>query len=213
MLLRSGDNLARGFYLEDDGRFDEVEETFGPSAGAGFYRRAMLDDIGLFDKGLFTYYEDVDLNMRAQLRGYRCLYVPEAKVYHYQSGTLDDNNSVKLFFLQRNKWYVVLKDFPLGLIWHCRRDLARSYVGAMRHLYKTGHKSVVYRVHLSLIKRSPRILISRLAVAMRRRSGSTRRIAQWMDRHEETYQELGQAAAVGRYYEDIRKRSHENPAS
>ena len=213
MLLRSGDNLARGFYLEDDGRFDRVEETFGPSAGAGFYRRAMLDDIGLFDKGLFTYYEDVDLNMRAQLRGYRCLYVPDAKVYHYQSGTLDDNNSVKLFFLQRNKWYVVLKDFPLGLIWHCRRDLARSYVGAMLHLRKTGHQRVVYRVHLSLIKRLPRILISRCAVAVRRRSGSTRRIGQWMGRHEDTYRELGQAAAVGRYYDDIRKRGDENPAS
>jgi|GEM_PF-417362 len=213
MLLRSGDNLARGFYLEDDGRFDKIEETFGPSAGAGFYRRAMLDDIGLFDKGLFTYYEDVDLNMRAQLRGYRCLYVPEAKVYHYQSGTLDESNSFKLFLLQRNKWYVVLKDFPLGLMWHCRRDLARSYVGAMRHLRGTGRKGVVYRVHLSLIKKLPAILASRCAVALRRKSGVTRRIGQWMDRHEDTYQELGQAAAVGRYYDDIRKRGHENPAS
>lgn len=213
MLLRSGDNLARGFYLEDDGRFDKVEETFGPSAGAGFYRRTMLDDIGLFDKGLFTYYEDVDLNMRAQLRGYRCLYVPEAKVYHYQSGTLDDNNSFKQFLLQRNKWYVVFKDFPLGLIWHCRLDLARGYVGAMRHLRNSGHQGIPHRVHFSLIKKLPQILISRCAVSLRRKSGSTRRISRWMDRHEDTYKELGQAAAVGRYYDDIRKRSHENPAS
>ncbi len=93
------------------------------------------------------------------------------------------------------------------------RQRGRCSYGAMLHLRKTGHKRVVYRVHLSLIKNLPRILISRCAVVIGRRSGSTRRIAQWMDRHEDTYQELGQAAAVGRYYEDIRKRNHENPAS
>ena len=38
MLLMSGDNIARGFYLQDEGQFEEVEEIFGPSAGAGFYR-------------------------------------------------------------------------------------------------------------------------------------------------------------------------------
>ncbi|MFQ5471593.1 MAG: glycosyltransferase, partial [Dehalococcoidia bacterium] len=213
MLLRSGDNLARAFYLLDDGRFDKIEESFGPSAGAGFYRRAMLEDIGLFDRGLFTYYEDVDLNMRAQLRGYRCLYTPHAVVYHYQSGTMDDHNPLKMFLLQRNKWYVVLKTFPLSLFWRCRKDLARSYIGAMRHLREAGQSRLPYRILLSLVRRSPRILALRLALTLKRRSGSSRRIAKWMDIHEDTYRELDQAAAVTHYYEDLRRRGDASSSS
>ncbi|MEE8170506.1 MAG: glycosyltransferase family 2 protein [Phycisphaerae bacterium] len=212
MLLRTGDNVARAFYVIDDDRFNRIEETFGPSAGAGFYRRSMLDDIGLFDRGLFTYYEDVDINLRAQLRGYRCLYVPDAVIHHYQAGTLDDYHPLKMFLLQRNKWYVVLKNFPLSLLWHCRRELRSSFIGAMRHIRHTGHPKLPYKIVFSLLKKSPRILVLRIAVALRRKSGSGRRIAEWIDRHEDTYRALDQAAAVAQYYEDLRKRTDANPA-
>lgn len=212
MLLPSGDNLARGFYLEDDGRFDQVEETFGPSAGAGFYRRRMLEDIGLFDRGLFTYFEDVDLNLRAQLRGYRCMYVPDAVVYHYQAGTLNDHDMYKAFLLQRNKWYVVIKNYPLGLMWHFRRDLTRSYLNGMRYLRTAVDPKMPRRVNLSLLKRMPRILALRCAIAVRRSPGATKRIREWVDRHSDTYRELNQAAAVATYMEDLRERDYANIA-
>lgn len=213
MVMRSGDNLARAFYLDDDGRFDQIEETFGPSAGAGLYRRTMLEDIGLFDRGLFTYYEDVDLNMRAQLRGWRCLYVPQATVQHYQSGTLDDHNPFKTFLLQRNKWYVVAKTFPLRLMWHCRRDLASSYVNAMRHIRSQPNGwALVRRIHLSLLKKIPRILALRAYWMIRAKFGAAARLARWMDLHSQTYCDLDQAAAVHRYYDDLRSRSDASSA-
>ncbi|UCC65120.1 MAG: glycosyltransferase family 2 protein, partial [Anaerolineae bacterium] len=65
----------------------DVEEVFGPSAGAALYRRAMLEEIGLFDESFFMYCEDVDLNWRAQLAGWRCWYTPKAIVYHKLSAT------------------------------------------------------------------------------------------------------------------------------
>jgi hypothetical protein len=145
--------------------------------------------------------------MRAQLRGYRCMYVPRAVVQHYQAGTLDDHNPFKTFLLQRNKWYVVLKTFPLGLLWHCWRDLARSYAGAMLHVWSLPEgKKLVWMIHRSLLKHLPRILLLRCLLAWRRKPGATRRIARWVDRHNATYRELDQAAAVGRYYEDLRRR-------
>lgn len=206
MLLRSGDNLARAFYLDDDGRFDRIEETFGPSAGAGFYRRSMLDRIGLFDRALFTYYEDVDLNIRAQLCGYRCFYVPQSIVYHRQAGTLDDRHPLKLFLLQRNKWYVVFKTFPLGLMWHGRRELARSLYHAMKHIRNAGHPWMPLRIALSIAVRLPRIVALRLALAWQRAPGAARRLVDWVDRHEETYRALDQYSAVMRYYTDLRSR-------
>ena len=39
----------------------EPVEVFGPCGGAALYRRAMLDEIGLFDEDFFAYLEDVDL--------------------------------------------------------------------------------------------------------------------------------------------------------
>ena len=60
---------------------------FGGCGGAVAYRRAMLDQVGLFDESFFMYCEDVDLNWRSQLAGWRCWYTPEAVVYHKLSAT------------------------------------------------------------------------------------------------------------------------------
>jgi len=75
-------------------RDDEVVsyEVFGPSACAALYRRAMLDAIGLFDETYFMYYEDVDLAWRAQQAGWRCLYVPKARVVHCHSATAGEGS-------------------------------------------------------------------------------------------------------------------------
>jgi len=63
--------INRGVWQKDEGQFDDDTYIFGGCGGAVAYRRTMLDDIGLFDEALFMYLEDVDLNWRAQLAGYR----------------------------------------------------------------------------------------------------------------------------------------------
>ena len=52
------------------------EEVFGPSAAAALYHRSWLVRLGGFDESFFCYFEDVDLNLRLQVAGGRCLYVP-----------------------------------------------------------------------------------------------------------------------------------------
>ena len=58
---------------------------FGACAAAALYRRTVFDGVGLFDEDFFAYCEDGDLSFRAQLAGYRCLYAPQAVVYHVGS--------------------------------------------------------------------------------------------------------------------------------
>jgi GT2 family glycosyltransferase len=41
-----------------------------------------LEEIGLFDERFFFYYEDLDLSLRLQRKGYRLLIVPQAKMWH-----------------------------------------------------------------------------------------------------------------------------------
>ncbi len=94
----------------------QAREVFGPSAAAAMYRRTMLDQIGLLDDDFFIYYEDVDLAWRAQWAGWRCLYVPEATVFHIHSATTGRGSSFKNFLLGRNKWRAILKDYPFAAL-------------------------------------------------------------------------------------------------
>ena len=95
----------------------EPYEVFGPSAAAALYRREMLDDVGLFDESYFAYYEDVDLAWRARLRGWRCLYVPGARVYHLHSATSRQGSPFKRYHLVRNKVWTTLKNYPAPALW------------------------------------------------------------------------------------------------
>ncbi len=109
----------RGVWEKDNGRYCEVSEVFGACGGAAIYRRSMLDDIGLFDEDFRGYCEDVDLSFRAQLAGYRCIFAPEARVYHRLSAT--GGGPVASFLCGRNFVNVVIKDMPGGLLrryWH-----------------------------------------------------------------------------------------------
>jgi GT2 family glycosyltransferase len=93
-------------------------EVFGPSGAAAVYRRALLDQIGLFDEDLFAYYEDVDLAWRAQRAGARCLYVPDAIVHHLHSATSKQGSAFKTRLLGRNKWWVIAKNYPFASLWY-----------------------------------------------------------------------------------------------
>lgn len=87
-------------------------EVFGACAGAALYRRAMLEDIDLFDEAFFAYLEDVDLAWRARLAGWRAVYVPEARVWHQHSATAGEGSPLKSRLLGRNKWWTIVKCYP-----------------------------------------------------------------------------------------------------
>jgi GT2 family glycosyltransferase len=91
----------------------EFSEVFGASAGAALYRRAMLEEIGLFDERFFAYLEDVDLAWRAQIAGWRCQYVPTAVVRHLTSASFGEDSPLKKQLKARNKVWMVVKNAPI----------------------------------------------------------------------------------------------------
>jgi len=108
------DGLARGRdrLEKDDGRFDEEGECLWPSGCAGVYKREMLDRIGLLDESFFAYGEDVDLGLRARWAGWLCFYVPTAVVYHKYSATTGAYSPQKAFLVERNRIWILFKNFP-----------------------------------------------------------------------------------------------------
>ena len=114
----------RGVWQQDEGQFDADTYIFGGCGGAAAYRREMLTDIGLFDEELFMYLEDVDLNWRAQLAGYRAVFAPQAIVYHHLSAS--GGGVIASYYTGRNTILVLAKDLP-GAIF---RRYWRQIIGA-----------------------------------------------------------------------------------
>jgi GT2 family glycosyltransferase len=57
-------------------------EVFGVCGAACLLRRELFTALGGYDERYFAFYEDVDLNVRARIAGWRFELVPEAIVWH-----------------------------------------------------------------------------------------------------------------------------------
>jgi GT2 family glycosyltransferase len=112
------DGLARGAFRNniDNGQYNNNKDIFFPSGCAALYRKEMLDEIGLLDKIFFAYCEDTDLGIRARLSGWEAQSVPSAIVYHWYSGTTGAYSETKAFLVERNHFFVAIKNFPIRLL-------------------------------------------------------------------------------------------------
>jgi len=100
-------------YGKSPDQYSKERETFSACAGASLYRRSILDEIGYFDENFFAYLEDVDISYRARINGYKCVYCPEAVVYHVGSGSSGSRyNEFKIKLAARNNVYLPYKNMP-----------------------------------------------------------------------------------------------------
>jgi GT2 family glycosyltransferase len=128
LMARDGSSKQRGHgRLPED--FPVAEETLFPSGSAALYRRAMLDQIGGFDDQFFLYCEDTDLGLRARWAGWKCLYEPRAVVEHHYSHSAGRASPVKAYYVERNRLFVLLKNFPAPMLW------AAPFVSACRYFW------------------------------------------------------------------------------
>ncbi len=113
--------------------------------GAGvILRRTMLEQIGLLDEGLYTYFDDVDMGLRARRSGWEAWYVPESRIIHLEgesTGVASHQKKPKrlpaywyqarlrLFLKHYGALYTALADsaFIFGYaLWRLRRRLQRK---------------------------------------------------------------------------------------
>jgi GT2 family glycosyltransferase len=124
LLRRNGLAAQRGNGEPDDGRFDRDEQVFAASGGAVAFHREMLEDVGLFDEGFRSYLEDVDLGLRARLRGWTCQFVPHARVYHRVSAT--GGGPLASYFVGRNTVRLIIRGFPGPVLRRCWREIVSA---------------------------------------------------------------------------------------
>jgi GT2 family glycosyltransferase len=148
-------------------------EIFGASGGACLYRRKMLEDVGLFDERFFAYFEDVDLAWRAQWRRWKTRLSPNAVVYHALSATLGEQSPFKRYYLGRNRWRVIVKNYPAEL-------LLRNCLTLVAYDALSIAKSIVGRDTDSVRGRLSNLADFRLLLRQRRAISATR-LASWRE--------------------------------
>lgn len=114
------------------------EYVFGSAGAALFLLRDMLDDIRLqngdyLDSSYFAYGEDIELCFRAQLLGWKCLFVSIVVGWHVGSASTGEERMVnKDDHLQvhaiKNRFFTILTCYPLclwvwTLFWNALADL------------------------------------------------------------------------------------------
>lgn len=161
---------SRGVWEKDEGQYDHETYVFGASGVAPAYRRTMLDEIGLLDADYQSYLEDVDLSWRAQLAGYRCVYAPQAVLYHKVSAT--GRGTLRSFYVARNTIWMLAKNLPAG-IWrrHWRQIVAaqgRRFVDALA-AWRGAEARATMRGQLAGLLGLPKALRKRPAIQTKRR--------------------------------------------
>jgi GT2 family glycosyltransferase len=113
--LRAGGAFKR-FHGQPAAHAGEAADVFGACGAAFMIRRGLFEELGGFDEDFFMVYEDVDLSFRARARGYRCVYVPDAVVWHAGSGSLGRLSPSAVFYGQRNLEWAYVKNMPSLLL-------------------------------------------------------------------------------------------------
>ncbi|MBQ1174518.1 MAG: glycosyltransferase family 2 protein, partial [Alistipes sp.] len=109
--------------VEDDrGQYDNRRDIFWASGAAMCCRRELFESLGGFDEDFFAHMEEIDLQWRMQLAGWRIVVEPKSVVYHLGGGTLPAS-SRKIFLNHRNN---------LAMLFKCASPMQRAVVAVVR---------------------------------------------------------------------------------
>ena len=107
---------------EDRGQYDDRRDIFWASGAAMCCRRELFESLGGFDEDFFAHMEEIDLQWRMQLAGWRIVVEPKSVVYHLGGGTLPAS-SRKIFLNHRNN---------LAMLFKCASPMQRAVVAVVR---------------------------------------------------------------------------------
>jgi hypothetical protein len=88
--------LLRQYQLMDD-PLDVPREIDQPAGAALLYRRAMLNEVGLLDEDYIFGFDDVDICMRIKEAAWKIYRIPEAKIVHYGTFSVNKNPGDETF--------------------------------------------------------------------------------------------------------------------
>jgi GT2 family glycosyltransferase len=99
----------------DSPAYGHAREVFGVCGAICLLRRDMFTELGGYDERYFAFYEDVDLNARARLAGWRFFYVPGATAVHVGRAAWGKQEGARAFNVRltmQNRTSTAIKVLP-----------------------------------------------------------------------------------------------------
>jgi GT2 family glycosyltransferase len=113
-----------GINEAENGQYDEIRPVDYVEGSCLLIKRETIEDIGLLNPCLFTW-DDIEWCFKAQKRGWKCVYVPKAKIWHKVGASSGGEfsfaylhhfvRSSLVFMKQDTEWYHKLTFAPLWL--------------------------------------------------------------------------------------------------
>jgi GT2 family glycosyltransferase len=154
-------------------------EIFGVCGAACLLRRELFTELGGYDRGFFSFYEDVDLNVRARIAGWRFDYLPEAVVWHLGNASwmieAPRPGAWNARLVARNRLVTQTRFMPAGVL---PRILAVE-TGALLRAVRQGRLRATLRGKLEGLARLPAALRERRRLAA---SGDLEQAQSWLNR-------------------------------
>jgi GT2 family glycosyltransferase len=152
-------------------------EIFGVCGAAFLLRRGLFERLGGFDETYVSFYEDVDLNVRARIAGARFVYVPEAVVWHagnasWQVG-FERPGAENARLVARNRIATQAKFVPAGAL----PRIVTVEFGSLLRAARQGRLGATLRGKLEGLARLPRSLGQRRRLA---REGALDAARRWL---------------------------------
>jgi GT2 family glycosyltransferase len=176
-LLADGRAVEEGAGEVQSAPFLREHEIFGVCGAACLLRRELFTDLGGYDESYVSFYEDVDLNMRARIAGWRFAYVPEAVVWHvgnasWQAG-FSRPNAENARLVARNRLATQAKFMPVGAV----PRIAAVEAGSLWRAARQRRLGATVRGKLGALVRLPALLRERRRL---RREGDPERARRWL---------------------------------
>ena len=162
-VFESGRVIDEGQGEQNSEKYNNVVETFGVNGAAAAYRRETLNDVRLkeeyFDEDFFCYAEDLDLAWRAKWRGWKCVFCPEAVLWHDRTSSKSIGGGWKEFrkarklqslwmrrISWRNMWFTYIKNLSI-----------KSFLNS-----KFLKRQIKFSIYLLIFE--PRILLAKFSI-------------------------------------------------
>lgn len=161
----------------------EPKEVLAFSGCACLLRMEALKEVGLFDEDFFAYCEDTDLGLRLRWAGWEIVAAPGAYVRHYYSMTGGKFSLQKIYWVERNHFWVAIKNLPWPLlvflpfvtVWRylvqgCLLWRGRGELGNFINNHgRAAIASTYLRAYINMLQHAPTMFVKRWLFCNKRR--------------------------------------------
>jgi len=132
--------IGRGQH--DSGQFDRVATRDYADGVCMLIPRRALETVGLLDEDYFAYWEETDWCTRARAWGFRCYYIPDARIWHKAARVQSPTNQYYFLYRRNALMFVRKRGTPLHVV-----------VALLMHIFVYGPR--YFLTHPGKIGRAP----------------------------------------------------------